>query len=156
LRLGPVVLIFGIWTLALAGCASISGRVRELREKIVTRQEPHVRTFAVDRRAAYAAALAALPGLGLQYRRGGPAQGELEAVSAQDLQGVGNRRSQYVLTVRLADTLDGAAEVRVWLEEYIELDPHRASGRATGAPVRDSALYEAFFRALESGLPRSP
>lgn len=147
-------LAFGVLAFCSAGCSSITDRIRDLREKAATRGTPHVRTFAVDRRTAYAAAVAALPKVGLQYQRGGAAQGELEAISAQSAAGNGNRRSQLVLTVRLVDTLDGGAEVRAWLEEYIETDARKLSGRATGAPAPDLALYEAFFNALEAELKK--
>lgn len=133
-------------------CSSVTDKLRDLREKTATRGTPHLRTFPVDRRTAYAAAVAALPKVGLQYQRGGPAQGELEAISEQTAEGNGNRRSQLVLTVRFADTLDGATEVRAWLEEYLETDARRGSGRATGAPAPDLALYEAFFKALAAEL----
>ena len=152
-----VSLIFGaLATLAFfsAGGSSVTDKIRDLREKAATRGTPHVRLFAVDRRAAYAAAVAALPKVGLQYQRGGAAQGELEAITEQSAEGNGNRRSQLVLTVRFADTLDGSSEVRVWLEEYLETDPGKSSGRATGAPAPDLALYEAFFNALAAGLKK--
>ena len=136
------------------GCTSVTDKISNLREKAATRGTPHVRLFAVDRRTAYAAALAALPKVGLQYQRGGAAQGELEAITEQTAEGNGNRRSQLVMTVRLADTLDGTSEVRVWLEEYLETDARKSSGRATGTTVPDAALYEAFFRALEAGLKK--
>ncbi len=152
-----VGLVFGALAavaLALTGCSSVTDKIRDLREKAATRGTPHVRTFAVDRRTAYAAAVAALPKVGLQYQRGGAAQGELEAISAQSAEGNGSRRSQLVLTVRFADTLDGGSEVRAWLEEYIETDARKSAGRATGAPAPDLSLYEAFFRALEAGLKK--
>jgi hypothetical protein len=148
------ILALGVLILSSTGCASIADKIRDLREKTATRGTPHVRTFSVDRRTAYAAAVAALPKVGLQYQRGGAAQGELEAMSEQAAAGNGNRRSQLVLTVRLADTLDGGTEVKAWLEEYIETDARKSSGRATGAPAPDLALYEAFFNALAAGLKK--
>jgi hypothetical protein len=149
-----LVLAGGFIGISLAGCSNVTDKLRDLREQAATRGTPHVRTFAADRRTAYAAAVSALPKVGLKYERGGAAQGELEAIGEPAAEGNGNRRSQLVLTVRLADTLDGATEVRAWLEEYIETDPRHASGRATGAPAPDLALYEAFFNALAAGLKK--
>jgi hypothetical protein len=148
------ILVLAALMLCLTGCSGLTDKIRDLREKAATRGTPHVRTFAVDRRTAYAAAVAALPKVGLQFQRGGAAQGELEAISGQSAEGNGSRRSQLVLTLRLADTLDGGTEVRAWLEEYIETDPSKGSGRASGAPAPDLALYEAFFQALEAGFKK--
>jgi hypothetical protein len=148
------ILAFGILAFSLGGFSAVTDKIRDLREQAATRGTPHVRTFATDRRTAYAAAVAALPKVGLQYQRGGAAQGELEAISAQAAEGNGNRRSQVVLTVRLADTLDGGTEVRAWLEEFIETDFRKSSGRATGAPLPDHALYDDFLRALADGLKK--
>jgi hypothetical protein len=145
---------FGVLALSAGGCSAVSAKIRDLREQAATRGTPHVRTFATDRRTAYAAAVAALPKVGLQFQRGGAAQGELEAISEPMAEGNGNRRSQLVLTVRFADTLEGGAEVRAWLEEVIETDSRRGSGRATGAPAPDLALYEAFFNALAGALQK--
>jgi hypothetical protein len=147
-------LAFGALALSATGCSAVTAKIRDLREQAATRGTPHVRTFPVDRRAAYAAAVAALPKVGLQFQRGGAAQGELEAIGEQTAEGNGNRRSQLVLTLRLADNLDGGTEVKAWLEEYLETDPRKSSGRATGAPAPDLALYEAFFNALAAGLKK--
>src|SRR5262245_25183827 len=105
------ILVFGVVAFSAAGCSAVGDKIRDLREKAATRGTPHVRTFAVDRRTAYAAAVAALPKVNLQFERGGAAQGELEAISAQSAEGNGDRRSQFVLTLRLADATDGGTEV---------------------------------------------
>jgi hypothetical protein len=148
------ILAFGMLAFSVGGCSAVTAKIRDLREQAATRGTPHVRTFATDRRTAYAAAVAALPKVGLQFQRGGAAQGELEAISEQAAEGNGNRRSQLVLTVRFTNTLDGTTEVRAWLEEFVETDFRKSSGRATGAPLPDHALYEAFLRSLAEGLKK--
>jgi hypothetical protein len=132
-----------------AGCDEIPD---SLRDRIDGAEAPHVRVYAADQRTTYLAARAAVDQLGFRFVRGGPAAGELEALSditPGDAQG---STQQFSLKARFSPTLDGGTEVSIWLKEVVEGDSANRPGFATESPLRDTPLYETFLRAIQQGI----
>ena len=138
--------------LLLTGCESISDATHTVREKMA-REEPRTKTFSAQPRIVYEAVRSAAAQMGYRFVRGGPAQGEFDAVSAVG-QGEANRSSRQVsMKARLHATLDRAGtEVTVSFTEIIEADSTNRGGQATEQPLRDTPQYEVFFRRVEQAL----
>lgn len=133
---------------ACSGCESLTDNVRE---KFVT-PPPKTRLFAADSRATYAAARTAVEQIGFRFQRGGPAQGELEAVSGLTASDSLRSSRQVIMKVRLHAALDGGTEVTVRLTEVIETDASKTAGVGTETPLRDTPLYEVYFRSIQQAL----
>jgi hypothetical protein len=129
----------------LAGCESLSDATHGVRDRIAAREAPKVKTFAAEPRATYDAVKTAATQMGYRFVRGGPAQGEFEAVSAVGMgDRVGSAR-QLTMKVRLEKALEGGTKVSINLTEIIESDSSNRPGLATGTPLRDTPQYEVFF-----------
>jgi len=140
----------GIGVLLAGGCASWERVKTGAQERLGGRPTPHAATFMGTQREVYDAARAAMEKLGFVYQRGGAAVGNLVGVSSLDATGSYRRTSQQVIEMEMDETLnDGEIEVQVWLSEILETDPYRTTGRAGATPLRDSSLYDGFFRALQ-------
>jgi hypothetical protein len=129
-----------------SGCESVSDTTAAVRGRLAERAAPRVKTFAAGPRPTYDAVKSAATQMGYKFVRGGPSQGELEAISRVG-QGdaIGSSR-QISIKVHLRATLDGkGTDVSVWLSEIIEPDSSNRSGQATEAPLRDTPQYEALF-----------
>ncbi len=131
----------------LAGCASMRDSVRERFAPM----QPKVRVFPGETKQVFAAARQAMVRLGFEVSRGGPAQGELEGLTRI---GGGDLYSsrQRDMTVRLVALDDDRVEVRVVIEEIEEDRYSKLSNPATSTPLRDSAMYDAFFEEVERQL----
>lgn len=153
-RLLPLtaVLTFGLF----AGCDSLSDATGSVREKLAAREQPRTQVYAAAPRAAYEAARMAVAQMDFRFLRGGPATGELDAISG--LSTGDSRRStrQISLKLRLHATLDGGTEASVLLEEINEADSTSHAGFATATPLRDTPLYDTFFRSLQRALDARP
>ena len=131
--------------LALAGCESVSDATTSVREKLAAREAPKTRTFPADQRATYDAVKTAAAQMDYRFVRGGPAQGEFEAVSRV---GAGERigtSRQLAMKVKLEHALDGGTVVNVRITEILESDSSNRAGQATETPLRDTPQYEVFF-----------
>src|SRR5471030_423501 len=122
--------------LSLTGCDSLSDARDTLHEKFNAREEPRVRVFAADQRATYEAAKIAAEQLDFRFRRGGPAQGELEAVSNLTAGNSLSTTRQLAMKVRLAAAPAGGTEVSLLLTEIIEGDADKGAGQGVGSPLR--------------------
>ncbi len=140
--------------LALTGCDSISDATDSVREKFATRDEPHVHVFAADPRATYEAAKVAVDQLDFRFLRGGPAQGELEAASKLEAGDslASTRQITMKVQLRAAPSPATGTEVSIWLKEVLEADASKGEGQGVASPLRDTALYDAFFRNLQQAL----
>ncbi len=146
------VLIVSSVVLVLAGCGTSGADFKtSVREKF---DGPTYRLKVVvgDSRAVYEAARRAVDKLGFRFVSGGPSQGRIEAlsgVSANDsLQGA----RQLAMKVRLSPLATGGIEVAVLFTEQVQDDFSKGMGQTTESPLRESALYEVFFRTLEQSL----
>lgn len=134
---------------ALTGCESLSSATGAVRERLANREEARTRAFPAMPRVAYEAVRTAATQMGYRYVRGGPAQGEFEAVSGVQAGETHGSARQIVMKVRLRATLDGAGtEVAVSLTEIIERDSSNRAGQATGTALRDTPQYEVLFQRI--------
>ena len=148
-----LILSFCFAAIALvAGCDSLSSASSSLREKLVARDEPRVRDYAAPQRATYDAVRIAAEQMGFRFLRGGPAQGQFEAISGVGLGDVPNSARQVSMKVRLHATDDGGTELTVTLKEVIESDTRGHTGVATETPLRDTPLYDTFLRSVQQAL----
>ena len=131
----------------LTGCESLSDATSGVRDRMAARSAPQIKTFAAEPRAAYEAVRASATEMGYRFVRGGPAQGEFEAISRVGSgEKMGSAR-QIGMKVALKSTLDGkGTEVAVRLTEIIEAESSNRAGQATETPLRDTPQYDVFFR----------
>jgi hypothetical protein len=144
------LLVLAALILALAGCESAPALPTRVRERI----SPTYRTrvFAAEQRATYEAAKSALGEFGFRFVSGGPAQGKLEALSAVEASDSMQRARQVSLSVKLSPAADGGTEVAALFSDIYEDDFSKRAGMGTTQALKDSPLYEVFFRYLEQSL----
>lgn len=148
-RLLLAVVILG----GLTGCESMSDAAAGMRTRLAPRDEPRVHTFDAAPRLTYEAVRAAATQMGYRFVRGGPAQGEFDAVSGISAGEQGGSSRQLSLKARLRATLDGkGTEITLRITEIIEADTSTRAGLATETPLRDSPQYEVFFRRVKDAL----
>lgn len=145
-------LTFALLVLALTGCESLSDVKDTFKDKLAARDQPRTRVFAAEQRATYEAARIAVDQMDFRFVRGGPAQGELEAISKVDSSESMHSARQITLKARLTPAVEGGTEVSLSLHEIVEDNSSQNAGMATETPLRDTALYEAFFRDLQQTL----
>ena len=141
----PSLLILVVAT-ALAGCESLSDATGVVRERLANREEVKTRAFSAPPRVVYEAVRTAAAQMGYRAVRGGPAQGEFDALSGVKAGETHGSARQITMKVRLRATLDGTGtDVAVSLAEIIEQDSSNRAGQATGMALRDTPQYEVFF-----------
>lgn len=143
------VLVLG---LCAAGCESISDATSSVRERIAAREAPKTRTYAAEPRATYEAVRTAATEMGYRFRRGGPAQGEFEAMTPVAAGERSGTSRQLSMKVKLERTLDGGTEVSIRITEIIEADSSNRAGQATETPLQGTPQYEVFFRRVGDAL----
>lgn len=129
-----------------------------VRERLAARDEAKVRTITAEPRAVYDAVKVAATQMGYRFVRGGPAQGEYEAVSGVKAGDTHGSARQLVMKVKLRPSLDaGSTEMTVRFTEIIETDSSNRAGQATGMPLRDTPQYEVLFERVGEvlGLPKA-
>jgi len=143
-------LFFGLMCFFLAGCDSMPESI----STPFSPPQPKLRVFAADERTTFAAARAALGDIGFGYARGGPAQGRLEAMSGLQSGGESalNSTRQFQLEANFSPAPDGGTQVSVVVHEVVEEDSRQSPGRGTSKALRDSPIYDEFFRAVERRL----
>jgi hypothetical protein len=138
----------------VVGCETMSDATSGVRRQIAVREAPKVKTFAADPRTTYEAVRAAAAEMGYRFTRGGPAQGEFEAINRVSAgERMGSAR-QLSLKARLGNSLNGGTEVSVKITEIIEADSSNRAGMATETPLRDTPQYEVFFQRVGEVLAR--
>lgn len=144
-------------TFALAGCESMSEAGGAMRGRLAAREAGRNRAFAAEQRPTYEAVRTAATQMGYRFVRGGPAQGEFEAVSAVGSGEQTGSARQLSMKVKLEKALEGGTSVNVRITEIIEADSSNRAGQATETPLRDTPQYEVFFRRVGEtlGLPAS-
>ncbi len=134
----------------LSGCES--GFPDDVRSALGPREAPRSRVFQADQKATYAAVKQASQEMGYVFRRGGPAEGLLEAMSPINGGEDPGSSRQVSMKVNLSPAAESGTEVEVSLVEVIEADSARQPGMATQTPLRDTPLYEVFFRDVQNAL----
>ena len=147
----PFALAATVLCLALAGCESVRDVTANVRERVAARTAPHTHLFTAESRELYAATRSAIDAMGFRFLRGGPAQGEIDAISGLSSDNALRMTRQLSMKVRLV-AVPGGTEARVTLSEIIEDDFNKGAGHATESPLRDTALYEVLFHHIEQAL----
>jgi hypothetical protein len=141
-----------------SGCESVRSMPQNVREKF-TGATYQKRVVSADQRKTYEAAKAALPKIGFQFIRGGPAQGHLEALNRISSGGPVTGPRQMSLDLKLTPVPEGT-EIALLFNEIREDDFTKRPGAGSSTPMRDTLLYDSFFRHIEDGLgltaPSSP
>ena len=136
----------------LCGCDSLSSAADRVREKLAARDEPRVRDYAAPPRTTYEAVRVAADQMGFRFIRGGPAQGEFDAINGVGPGDVPNSARQISMQVRLHAASDGGTEVTIMFKEIVEADSANHGGVATETPLRDTPLYDTFLRTIQKAL----
>jgi hypothetical protein len=146
----PPLALLALLSLALfSGCESLSDATTSVREKLAAREQPRTHVYRAPQRATYEAARVAVEQMGFRLVRGGAAQGELDAVSGLSSSDTLRGSRQITLKLRLRAALDGGTEAALRLTEVIESDSRGRAGQGTETPLRDTPLYEVFFRNVQ-------
>ena len=146
-RLFSNVLV-ALLSLIFSGCDSGDAMPTRLGERFQPAQ-PKVQVFEADRPAVFAAALDAMQELDFQVSRSGMAQGIINAHSRLQATGTFGKAHQYSMEVKLQSLEPGKTDVSVVLREQEE---SASFAGATDLVVREHALYQSFFAALERSL----
>lgn len=152
----PAVLILLAASLLLSGCESLSDAAGSVRDRIAAREETRERTLAAAPRATYDALKSAATQMGYRQTRGGPAQGEFEAVSAVAPGERHGTSRQILMKARVSAGLDGrSAILSVSLSEVLEDDSSNRPGLATRTALRDTPQYQVLFQRVSDilGVP---
>ena len=146
----PPLALLALLSLALfSGCASLSDATTSVREKLAAREQPRTHLYQAPQRVTFEAARVAVEQMGFRIVRGGAAQGELDAVSGLSSSDTLRGSRQITLKLRLQSALDGGTEAALRLTEVIESDSRGRAGQGTATPLRDTPLYEVFFRNVQ-------
>ena len=140
-------------SLALSGCESLSDAATSVREKFSPQNETRTKTFSAPPRVVWEAVHQAAGVMGYRQTAGGAAQGSYEGISGVDQGEVARSSRQVGVKVRIHATLDGtSSEVSVRFTEILESDSSNRMGMATETTMRDTPLYEVFFRRVQEAL----
>jgi hypothetical protein len=142
--------------LALAGCESLSDATAGARARVAGRETGRVRNYDAEPRATYDAVRTAATQMGYRFVRGGPAQGEFEALSRIGTGEQTGSSRQLAMKVRIEKSLDGGSRITVRITEIIEADSANRAGLATETPLRDTPQYDVFFRRVQEALAPAP
>jgi hypothetical protein len=134
----------------LAGCDS--GASDEVHSLLGPREAPKSRVFDAEQKATYEAVKEAADQMGFRFVRGGPAEGELEALSRITEGEDPGSSHQVSMKVHLHPAGDSGTEVVVSLTEMIEEPTPNQPAMATQTPLRDTPQYEVFFRDVQAAL----
>jgi hypothetical protein len=146
----PIAAALCCAALLLAGCASDSSDI--VHSVLGSREAPRTRVFQGEPRAIYEATRAAAEGMGYRFVHGGPAEGRLEALSGISGGDDSGSSRQISLKVRIGAAEDAGCEVTASFTEIIEESSGATPAMATETPLRDTPLYEVFFRNVQQAL----
>jgi len=91
--------------------------------------------------------------MGYRQTRGGPAQGEFEAISAVAPGERHGTSRQVLMKARLSAGLDGRSTILgVSLSEVLEEDSSHRPGLATRTALRDTPQYQVLFQRVSDAL----
>jgi len=120
------------------------------------REAPRSRVFQADQKATYEAAKAAVDQMGYRFLHGGPAEGKIDALSGISGGDDAGSSRQISMKVRMENSQDSGTTVTVSFSEILEADSSNQPGMATETPMKDTPLYEVFFRNLQQALQAPP
>lgn len=142
---------------AFTGCDTLADASQSVRERFEPKPAVKTRTFSSPQRVVYEAVKAAADTMGYRQTRGGPAQGEFEAVGGVGAGDTAGSARQVGIHVQLRQTLDGnETVVNVRFTEILEANASSRMGMATETTMKDTPLYEVFFRHVQQALGARP
>lgn len=107
--------------------------------------------FSADRALVFAAAKAAVLDMGFTVSKAGAAQGIIEGyhkvVAGDSLQSA----TQRLVSVRVSDD-PGGTQVEVLFSQVVQDDFSKGPLLGTTTPMRDTPLYEVFYRGIRESL----
>jgi hypothetical protein len=130
--------------LATAGCESMDTVPTRVRERFEAPQ-PQVRTYEVNARTVFNAAVVAARRIDFRVLRSGAAQGTITAISRIQPGGSFGTGRQYAIDVHVRAVEPDRTEVAVVLREQEE---STSFAGATDIPVREHGLYGSYFDAI--------
>jgi hypothetical protein len=138
----------------LAGCESDDSPLARVKEQVTGDYPARTQNFAGTPRAVYAAARQALKSMSYRFEKGGPAEGFLDAVSRPLPGDDPTAWRQIGIHAEFHASLDGkSTDVVVSMTDTIAPDnPSIAARSGTQTPLRDTPLYDVFFRAIQDAL----
>lgn len=125
----------------LAGCAWVKERMDG--------PAPESRLFPFDRREVYRAAREAVEESGLRFVRGGPAQGELEAISPIRTATASGRARQLTARFQFRETRPNETEVLAWVTAVEETSMGGDPPIAMGVRQAPAESLEVIFGRME-------
>jgi hypothetical protein len=145
------LILLAVATLSFGACDSVHSVPANVREKF-TGPTYRTKTFPADSRKTYEAAKAALGKINFRFVRGGPAQGQIEALSGLVTSDTLKSTRQLGLDVKLSNAIDGGTTVAVLFNEMVEDDSTNRGGLGVSTSLHDTALYDVYFRYIEEAL----
>jgi predicted nucleic acid-binding Zn ribbon protein len=137
----------------LAGCESTDNPIERVRQQVTGDYPTQFRTFGADEKTTFNAAKVSLKGIGFHFTHGGQAQGIMHAASEIEPGDKFGTLHQFNLKASFQTGLDGkSCDVTVSLTETIADDVNGKLGTGSEAPLRDTALYQVFFRGIEQAI----
>jgi hypothetical protein len=144
----PFPLIALCCGLLLSGCDS--GLSDDIRSELGPREAPKTKVFQADQKAVYAAARRAVDDMEFHFEHGGPAEGRIEAHSAiTGGDDTATSARQISMKVNMEPESGGGTSVEVSLTEILSADPTNKEDMATQTPLRDTPLYDVFFKDIQ-------
>jgi outer membrane lipoprotein SlyB len=141
----------------LSGCDTLEDASRSVREKFEPKQSVKTRTFSSPQRVVYDAVKVAADSMGYRQSRGGAAQGEFEGIGGVGEGETAHSARQVGIHVHLQQSLDGnETTVSVRFTEILESNASSQMGMATETTMKDTPLYESFFRHVQQALAVRP
>jgi len=138
--------------LLLAGCESSSLENAMPLVTLGPREAPRSRVYDADQRATYEAAKAVVNQMGYRITHGGPAEGEIVALSGVARgDEVGGAR-QISMKIELEPGPQSGTEMVLSITEIIEGDSSNLQSLATQTPLKDTPLYDDFFARVQAQL----
>jgi hypothetical protein len=137
----------------LAGCESTDNPIERVRQQVTGDYPTQFRTFGADEKTTFTAAKDSLKAMGFHFTHGGQAQGIMHAASEIEPGEKMGTLHQFNLKANFQTNLDGkSCDVTVSLSESIADDVGGKLGAGSEAPLRDTALYQVFFRGIDAAL----
>jgi hypothetical protein len=139
--------------LVFAGCDTLDDAASGVRERFSPRESTRSKTFSSPPRVVYEAVKLAASNMGYRQTSGGPAQGEFAAVNDVSVGDTTGTARQQTMKVRMHGGLDGAStDVGVRFTEILETASGSGRGMGTETTMKDTPLYEVFFRNVQLAL----
>jgi hypothetical protein len=140
--------------LLLVGCDS--GLSDDVRSALGPRESPKSRVYQADQKATWAAAKATVEDMDFRIVKGGPNEGTLEALNHVERGDETGSARQISIKVTMQPGPESGTEVEVAMTEILQADADNPANLATATPLRDTPLYDVFFKGIQARLGPPP